>query len=151
MPLWHQAIIWINAGLHSIGPLEQTSMKFELKFIDFHWKRYTWKYHLQNGGHFVHEMEGLERKVLASKSKTDLMSLHVKYKGSNFRTFCDIWFRNWIVMYENINDMERIDRSEYWHSWELGKNVTNFLNEGCGRQRSLFHIIRLLLSWAVSA
>ena len=34
-----QAIIWTNAGILSIGPLKQTSVKFYSKIKQFHWKK----------------------------------------------------------------------------------------------------------------
>ena len=48
-----QTIIWTNAGILLIGSLEQTSMKFESKFINFHLRKCISKCRLENGGHLV--------------------------------------------------------------------------------------------------
>ena len=49
-PVWHQAIIWISDGLFSIGPLGTSFSKFTLQFV---YKKWACKCHLQNGSHFV--------------------------------------------------------------------------------------------------
>ena len=49
-----QAITWTNADLLSIGHMEHSSVKLELKYTYPSWKC-VWKYRLQNGGHFVQE------------------------------------------------------------------------------------------------
>ena len=40
-------------GYFLLDPWEQTSMKFQSKFIHFHSRKYISKCHLQNGSHFV--------------------------------------------------------------------------------------------------
>ena len=52
-PARRQAITWTNADLLSIGPKEQTSVKFESKCKTFHLWKCVWKYRLRNGGHLV--------------------------------------------------------------------------------------------------
>ena len=48
-----QAIIRTNADTLLTGPWEQTSVKFQSKFIPFHSRKHTLKCRLENGGHFV--------------------------------------------------------------------------------------------------
>ena len=52
LPVRRQAIIWTNAGIFLIGPV-QTSLKYLLKFIHFHSRRSVSKYRPENSGHFV--------------------------------------------------------------------------------------------------
>ena len=40
-------------GYSQLNPEEQTSMKFQSKYKTFHSRKWIWKYHLRNGGHFV--------------------------------------------------------------------------------------------------
>ena len=50
---WRQAIIWTNVGILLIGPLGQTSMEPQSKFIHFSFKKMHLKCHLQNSVYFV--------------------------------------------------------------------------------------------------
>ena len=52
-PGWRQAIIWNNAGLLWIEPLEKASVKFQSEFKHFHSRKCTWTCRLWNGVHFV--------------------------------------------------------------------------------------------------
>ena len=49
----HQAIIWTNAILLLTGPLEQTPMKFQSKFIHFQSRKCILKCRLEHDGHVV--------------------------------------------------------------------------------------------------
>ena len=52
-PVWHQAIIWTNAGSSAIGLLRTNSVKFASKYKYFPLRTFAWKYRLQSGGHFL--------------------------------------------------------------------------------------------------
>ena len=55
LPVQHQAIIWISAGLLSIGPLGKYFSEILIKTQNFNSQKCIWKYHLQKGGYFVQE------------------------------------------------------------------------------------------------
>ena len=48
-----QAIIWIAAGLLSIGPLRTYFNEIWNKIQQFHWQKCIWKCRLENGGNIV--------------------------------------------------------------------------------------------------
>ena len=52
-PVWHQAIIWTNADLSSIWILGMIVNEIFIKIPEFSLRKYIWKCHLQNGGHFI--------------------------------------------------------------------------------------------------
>ena len=52
LPGPRQAIIWTNAGIVLIEPLETNSVKFYSEFKHFHSRKCIWKCHLENGVHF---------------------------------------------------------------------------------------------------
>ena len=52
-PVRRQTIIWINAGLLSIAPLRPNFSENLIEIHSFSFKKYIWKYRLQNGSHFV--------------------------------------------------------------------------------------------------
>ena len=52
-PVRCQSIIWTNAESLLIGPLENTSEKFWLKFQHFYSRKYVWECRLESGDHFV--------------------------------------------------------------------------------------------------
>ena len=47
-----QAIIWTNDELLLIETREQSSVKFELKFVHLHSRKCVWKCRMESGGHF---------------------------------------------------------------------------------------------------
>ena len=51
--VWHQAIIWTNAGILLIRPLGTNFKEFQSQFIHFHSRKCIWKCCLGNYGHFV--------------------------------------------------------------------------------------------------
>ena len=60
-PVRCQSITWINAGLLSIGPIKQVSVKFESEFYHFHSRKCIWQFRRpkwrpfsgQNDDHFL--------------------------------------------------------------------------------------------------
>ena len=52
-PVRCQAIIWTNAGLLSIEPLQTIFNEILIKIQIVHSWKCVWKYHLLNGSHFV--------------------------------------------------------------------------------------------------
>ena len=48
-----KSVIWTNAGILFIGPVEKQSVKTESKYNNFHIGKLLWKYRLWNGVHFV--------------------------------------------------------------------------------------------------
>ena len=52
-PGWHQATIWTNAGILSIGPLGTNFNEILIEIYAFSFKKYIWKYRLENVSHFV--------------------------------------------------------------------------------------------------
>ena len=52
-PVWRQVIIWTNAHLLSIGPLEENFSEMQSKYKRFQSRKCIWKCRLRNGGHFV--------------------------------------------------------------------------------------------------
>ena len=53
LPERRQAIIWTNAGMLLIGPLEQTLVKSESKFTYSYSRKCMWKCHQELDVHFV--------------------------------------------------------------------------------------------------
>ena len=53
LPGRHQTIIWTMLEYCKLDPSEQTSVISLSKFIHFYSSKCIWKYHLENGGHFV--------------------------------------------------------------------------------------------------
>ena len=51
--VWYQSITWTNADLLAIGPLGTNVSENRIKIQRFHSRKYIWKCHLRNGGHFV--------------------------------------------------------------------------------------------------
>ena len=49
----HQAIIWLNAGILLIWPLWTNLSEILVKINNFLLNKCIWKWHLENGGHFV--------------------------------------------------------------------------------------------------
>ena len=45
-PVKYQAIVWTNADILSIVPLETNFSKILTKFEHCQWRKYIWKYHL---------------------------------------------------------------------------------------------------------
>ena len=51
---WHQALIWTNAGIRLIGPLETNFNEISIKMLTiFHSNKCIWMGRLRNSGHFV--------------------------------------------------------------------------------------------------
>ena len=53
MAIRRQAIIWTNAGVSLIGPLETNFSEIFVEMYTFSFKKMHWKCRLENGGHFV--------------------------------------------------------------------------------------------------
>ena len=53
LPGRHQAIIWTNAGILLNGPLGTNFSEILIEIHTFSLKKWVWKYHLRNGGHFI--------------------------------------------------------------------------------------------------
>ena len=52
-PRRSQAIIWTQAGIFLIGPLGTNFSEILIEIDKFSFKKNIWKYHLENGSHFV--------------------------------------------------------------------------------------------------
>ena len=53
LPSQPQAIFWTNAGIYLIGLLETNVSAIFMEIYTFSFKKCIWKYHVENGRHFV--------------------------------------------------------------------------------------------------
>ena len=98
-----QAIIWTNAGMLLIGPLETNFSEILIKILTFSFKKMRLKCRLRNDGHFV--LASI-CKCMCIKTKHYTITEHAMYFGC-LPVFCDIhWHRSVLVFYWSHSIME---------------------------------------------
>ena len=85
-----QAIIQTNAGILLIGPLQQTSVKFESEFKHFHWRKYIWKCRLGNVCHYL----GLNGGTLVLYWTIEIVVVRARYLSRFLDTIDLCWERS---------------------------------------------------------
>ena len=120
-----QAITWTNHDLLSTGALEQVSMRFQLKYKGFRFRKCIWKYHPQNGGNYVSVSLCLiiRTKIYSTPNAAFCVTMHVSNLYNKYNTgiwdnhihWRNLWFQL-LVEYLSVLQLLYIkSRNLHWY------------------------------------